>query len=122
MIIQVMIGAWSHVEIPKENLKLVVTRKQRHWEKYDQLTSSVERVSNEAERDHYLSECNVFRELYPELLKRLDDSNDVVRVATCKCFVSYFKALPAEWSGSLFRYIVSSLFIHLDDPERLVQQ
>lgn len=122
MIIQVMIGAWSHVEIPKENLKLVVTRKQRHWEKYDQLTSSVERVSNEAERDHYLSECNVFRELYPELLKRLDDSNDVVRVAACKCFVSYFKALPAEWSGSLFRYIVSSLFIHLDDPERLVQQ
>ncbi|CAD7936494.1 unnamed protein product [Amoebophrya sp. A120] len=61
------------------------------------------------------------RDLYPELLKRLDDSQDEVRVVTCKAFVSFFRALPEKWSANLYQYILTSLFIHFDDPNPKIQ-
>merc|ERR1712039_812194 len=38
------------------------------------------------------------REIYPELLKRLDDSNDKIRVAVCEALDVFFKCLPQNWS------------------------
>jgi len=61
------------------------------------------------------------REIYPELLKRLDDSNDAIREEVCKTFIVFFSALPAKWSNSLYEYILRNLFIHLDDPSPTMQ-
>jgi len=62
------------------------------------------------------------REIYPELLKRLDDSNDKIRVAVCEALGVFFKCLPHNWSRTLFEYILRTLFVHLDDPNIEIQQ
>mmetsp|Transcript_65377 Transcript_65377/g.142520 ORF Transcript_65377/g.142520 Transcript_65377/m.142520 type:complete len:938 (+) Transcript_65377:63-2876(+) len=62
------------------------------------------------------------REVYPELLKRLDDSNDRIRVAVCEALGTFFKCLPPRWSRSLYEYILRTLFVHLDDPNTEIQQ
>ncbi|CAK9015368.1 Dynein axonemal assembly factor 5 (HEAT repeat-containing protein 2) [Durusdinium trenchii] len=62
------------------------------------------------------------REVYPELLKRLDDSNDKIRVAVCEALDVFFKCLPHNWSRTLFEYILRNLFVHLDDPNPEIQQ
>mmetsp|Transcript_103269 Transcript_103269/g.301251 ORF Transcript_103269/g.301251 Transcript_103269/m.301251 type:complete len:932 (+) Transcript_103269:71-2866(+) len=62
------------------------------------------------------------REVYPELLKRLDDSNDSIRAAVCGALETFFKCLPPQWSRSLLEYILRTLFVHLDDPNPEIQQ
>merc|ERR1719478_982697 len=62
------------------------------------------------------------REVYPELLKRLDDSNDKIRAAVCEALSTFFKCLPPKWSRSLYEYILRTLFVHLDDPNPEIQQ
>ena len=55
-------------------------------------------------------------ELYPSLLKRLDDSSDDVRYAVCKTFRSFFGAAPATaFRGTCIDYTLDQLFVHLDD-------
>ena len=56
-----------------------------------------------------------FKEVYPELLKRLDDSQDGIRVETAKNFEVFFELMQDPWSGSLYDYTVRNIFIHLDD-------
>lgn len=62
------------------------------------------------------------REVYPELLKRLDDSNDKIRVAVCEALSMFFKSMPPGWSRTLYEYILRTLFVHLDDPNIEIQQ
>merc|ERR1719160_220552 len=62
------------------------------------------------------------REVYPELLKRLDDSNDKIRAANCEALSVFFKCLPPKWSRSLYEFILRTLFVHLDDPNPEIQQ
>merc|ERR1719171_2313269 len=62
------------------------------------------------------------REVYPEMLKRLDDSNDKIRVVVCDALAVFFKCLPPKWSRSLYEYILRTLFVHLDDPNPEIQQ
>merc|ERR1712217_487781 len=62
------------------------------------------------------------REIYPELLKRLDDSNDKIRASVCEALSVFFKCLPPNWSRSLYEYILRTLFVHLDDPSPEIQQ
>merc|ERR1712188_233496 len=62
------------------------------------------------------------REVYPELLKRLDDSNDKIRIAVCDALTAFFKCLPPGWSRSLYEYVLRTLFVHLDDPNPEIQQ
>jgi len=61
------------------------------------------------------------RDLYPDMLKRLDDSNDEIRVTICTAFEVFFRCLPPNWSKSLYEYILKTLFIHLDDPSERMQ-
>jgi len=61
------------------------------------------------------------REVYPEMLKRLDDSNDKIRVVVCDALAVFFKCLPPKWSRSLYEYILRTLFVHLDDPNPEIQ-
>lgn len=63
--------------------------------------------------------------LYPDLLKRLDDSSDDVRIEATKTFASYFRCLckkfeVATYSGHL-EAIFKGLLLHLDDTQEEVQ-
>jgi|TARA_B110000285_G_C14957246_1_gene529828 hypothetical protein len=53
--------------------------------------------------------------IYPELLKRLDDAQDQIRIETCGVLELFFNCIPDPWSGSLYEYTVKTIFIHLDD-------
>ena len=61
------------------------------------------------------------RDIYPELLKRLDDSQDHIREKTCEALEEFFNMLPEKWSESLFVYMIKSIIIHLDDPKESIQ-
>jgi dynein assembly factor 5 len=65
----------------------------------------------------------VLRDVYPELLKRLDDSNDAIRQAICAVLQTFFEILGSvpKWGDSLYQYILKQLFIHLDDPSTEMQ-
>ena len=67
-------------------------------------------------------EWEFYTDLYPELLKRMDDSNDEVRVATCAAFQSFFRKLPANWNNNAYTYILTSLFVHFDDPNKNIRE
>merc|ERR1712137_491790 len=62
------------------------------------------------------------REIYPDLLKRLDDSNDKIRVVVCDALRTFFECLPKNWSRSLFEYMLKTLFVHLDDTNTEIQR
>merc|ERR1712050_522940 len=62
------------------------------------------------------------REVYPEMLKRLDDSNDKIRAVVCEALAMFFKCLPPNWSRSLYEFMLRTLFVHLDDPNTEIQQ
>ena len=63
-----------------------------------------------------------FNEIYPELLKRLDDAQDGIRVEACKAFEVLFTYLQDPWSSSLYPYTIKQIFIHIDDPNPAIQQ
>jgi dynein assembly factor 5 len=47
-----------------------------------------------------------FNLIYPELLKRLDDAQDQIRIETCKVLELFFNSVPNPWSSSLYEYTV----------------
>ncbi|KAL4096005.1 hypothetical protein PRIC1_009370 [Phytophthora ramorum] len=62
-------------------------------------------------------------QLYAEILKRLDDSNDTVRKAACQTFTTFLKAAPIEhFQGTIIDYTLDCLFVHLDDSEPDIQE
>ena len=68
-----------------------------------------------------LNEENLF-ELYPLLLKRLDDSQDANRIAVCEILNIYFNICKRiKISEGTYEYIINNSFIHLDDPNEKVR-
>jgi hypothetical protein len=64
------------------------------------------------------------RSLYHEALKRLDDSNDAVRISACGALAQLAIAppVPAEaWRGTPVEYVIDTLLLHLDDPSPSIQ-
>lgn len=62
-------------------------------------------------------------QLYADILKRLDDSNDTVRKAACQTFTTFLKAAPKEhFGGTIIDYTLDCLFVHLDDTEIDIQE
>jgi hypothetical protein len=62
-------------------------------------------------------------ELYPILIKRLDDSCDDVRIEGCRVLASFMAAVaPGAYAGTPLDYTLDVLFVHLDDPEPAVQE
>lgn len=62
-------------------------------------------------------------DLYPRLLKRLDDSDDVIRMAVCDTFKVFMLCAPKEvYGGTMLTYTLDQLFIHLDDPDPKIQK
>lgn len=92
-----------------------------------------------------------FKKVYPELLKRMDDADDLIRIQTAKVFSSFFAAIAAwkqlknqfhkelDPSGQQltvlkddhiielklddihYESIVKGLCLHLDDTNRAIQ-
>jgi len=77
-----------------------------------------------------LTRENWVRSLYPELLKRLDDASDEVRVTVCGTLSSLaaaFRYSPvyseaANFDKTNFQYLLRGLLVHLDDPSYEIQQ
>ena len=63
--------------------------------------------------------------MYPDPLKRLDDSNDDIRRAICKTFVAYFDCFESGYDVSLYHAHLEALYkgllVHLDDPDESIQ-
>ena len=64
--------------------------------------------------------------MYPDLLKRMDDSSDDVRVAVAATFQSYFACFQNDYNVGLYKAhleaIYRGLLVHLDDPEPRIQE
>lgn len=57
-------------------------------------------------------------QLYPALIKCLDDSSQSVRYLSCDALESFLQCASASnHHGTAISYIVDNLFIHLDDPD-----
>ena len=78
------------------------------------LTKLMEFMGSDMERDGW-------NEIYPELLKRLDDAQDGIRLETCKAFEIFFDNIPEAWSTSLYPYTIKQIYIHIDDPNQQIQ-
>jgi len=66
-------------------------------------------------------------DLHRDLVKRMDDSNDAIRIEVARIFTLMFKTcFPPfknyDYSDQHFKYIVKSFLIHLDDSNPEVQQ
>eukprot|EP00037_Helgoeca_nana_P016078 m.150830 g.150830 ORF g.150830 m.150830 type:complete len:843 (+) comp23328_c0_seq2:174-2702(+) len=64
--------------------------------------------------------------LYPELLKRLDDNSDPIRLASLKAWLAYAECMTVKpYDEGLYQAhadaVLRGLFIHLDDSEEVVQ-
>ena len=61
-------------------------------------------------------------DLYPKLLKRLDDSNDTVRIAVANTLEMFLQSGPKHcYSSTMIGYTLDMLFIHLDDMNPVIQ-
>lgn len=63
-----------------------------------------------------------WKNMYTELLKRLDDAQDGIRIETCKCFEVFFDVLPDPWNSTFYEYTVKNILIHLDDQNEAIQK
>ena len=70
------------------------------------------------------------RKLYPELLKRLDDASDDVRLTACGPLSALFRAMEYaqiwteahNFDKTNYQYLLRGLLVHLDDPSPEIQQ
>merc|ERR1719326_1374041 len=69
---------------------------------------------------------DAFHKLYPELLKRMDDSSNEIRHQVCRVWRSYFDIMKQAYDIQLYRahvdMILSGLILHLDDPDKDIQK
>jgi len=68
----------------------------------------------------------MLHQIYPELLKRMDDSSDEIRIVVTKTFLAYFRAFPSDYDNDLYKLHLEALFkgllVHLDDPSASIQE
>ncbi|GMH41563.1 hypothetical protein BSKO_09473 [Bryopsis sp. KO-2023] len=62
------------------------------------------------------------RAIYPELLKRLDDSSNRVRIAVCQTLQAFVHTLPQDYCETNTGYFLAPMLIHMDDSESEIQQ
>mmetsp|Transcript_46400 Transcript_46400/g.53774 ORF Transcript_46400/g.53774 Transcript_46400/m.53774 type:complete len:558 (-) Transcript_46400:155-1828(-) len=61
------------------------------------------------------------RDIYPALLERLDDSQDLVRLEITKAITNFFLCKNVRLSPSTFEYVTRNIMIHLDDQNQQLQ-
>lgn len=62
------------------------------------------------------------RMIYPELLKRLDDSSNQVRVAVCESLKAFVHTMPTNYCETNTSYLVAPMLIHMDDSLPEIQE
>lgn len=62
------------------------------------------------------------RKVYPELLKRLDDSSNAVRVACCGAIQAFARTSVPLYDDTNTGYLVAGMLIHMDDMAHEVQE
>lgn len=66
-----------------------------------------------------------FIKIYPELLKRLDDVSNEVRLAAISALVSWLQCIKSDSGKSYYQsniqYLYKELLVYLDDPDSTVQ-
>ena len=62
------------------------------------------------------------RYVYPELLKRMDDSRDEIRVTCAGVIAAFFRAMPWDYDETNVGYLLKGFLIHMDDPNPDVQE
>ena len=62
------------------------------------------------------------RFLYPELLKRMDDSRDAIRVTAADAVGAFFDAMPRDYDETNVGYLLKGFFVHMDDPNPEVRE
>jgi hypothetical protein len=65
-------------------------------------------------------------ELYPKLISRFDDSNDEIRIISCTMLEKFFHCGLASstycYHDTMLDYILTQVFIHLDDSNESLQE
>ena len=62
------------------------------------------------------------RALYPELIKRLDDSNNSVRITICGALKLYVSRFLSPSDSTAAQYMLPILLLHMDDADPGVQE
>jgi len=64
--------------------------------------------------------------MYLELLKRLDDSSDEIRLTVSKTFMAYLDCFQQSYDVQLYRAHLEAMYkgllVHLDDPDVRIQE
>ncbi|CAK8696019.1 unnamed protein product [Clavelina lepadiformis] len=67
----------------------------------------------------------ILHKIYMELLKRMDDASDEIRIAVTKAWLQYFKCFKPGYDEGLYKAhlecMYSGLLVHMDDPETDIQ-
>ncbi|CAN0214737.1 unnamed protein product [Lampetra fluviatilis] len=70
-------------------------------------------------------DADALNKIYPEVLKRLDDASDEVRIAAARCFSAWFGCVGGDYDRGLYRahleFLYRGLLVHLDDPDAGIQ-
>ncbi|CAL8074424.1 unnamed protein product [Orchesella dallaii] len=71
-------------------------------------------------------EIDLVNKSYPELLKRMDDENKEVRMATSAALAEVYSNLPVDYTVERFKahldHAVGVLIVHLDDHDEEIQE
>ncbi|KAM9096465.1 dynein assembly factor 5, axonemal [Sarcophilus harrisii] len=73
-----------------------------------------------------IADADKFIKIYPELLKRLDDASNEVRIAATSSLISWLKCIRNDddkksfYKGNI-QYLYKELLVHLDDPDNTIQ-
>lgn len=62
------------------------------------------------------------RLIYPELLKRLDDSNNKVRANVCEALNVFVATMGALLDDANIMYLINGMLIHMDDVDSAIQE
>ncbi|XP_068729927.1 dynein axonemal assembly factor 5-like [Montipora capricornis] len=70
--------------------------------------------------------ADMLHQIYPELLKRMDDSSDEIRIVVTNTFLAYFRAFPSDYNSDLYKLHLEAMFkgllVQLDDPTASIQE
>lgn len=66
--------------------------------------------------------CEQCRMIYPELLKRLDDSSNTVRVNICQALNALVQSMGPLLDDDNVAYFINGMLIHMDDVDSTVQE
>jgi len=64
----------------------------------------------------------VRRQIYPNLLKRLDDSNDEIRIRAASCCRVFWKTFTKPYDDTNSEYFTTGMVVHMDDADPRIQE